>query len=587
MMYWFVAKKFIQLSHSSLVPALSVLGISIFLSSALVTGSVFKIIVSSCGAGTKGSAVGAAKGYVGLGAGAYACLFESIRLPHESNLDFLPMAAFFAIAAATIPALVLLPTRQQLQRDIIQDDATPRHFHVLYGSLVAMALMVIGNSIVSLMVDGGGDDNPDGDSGTPEMAEDGDTGESISVALEESNILEGKSSSHRHIGMAIVLVGVWLGPIMSLLLLPRRRQGSHQIVSVLDDEHPDYTDSVPDTRVQSMDDDEEARVAHGNTSIGASNGFAERHDSERSNSTRGDVSMHSISNDQHQIAGVGNEQEERGLLHSDSQSSSPEADDNGEVDGIHRTTTSLMHSAPALTVDDEEENLNLVQMLRTPSALLMLWTTTILVGAGTVETNNMGDMVEALGFPEAVTPASLALFSVAQAAARVATGAVSESALNWNTRRFCIDNGVPRPFFLIVASVVGVISHFILGLANHEFFFVVGAAFAGAAFGMVWPLMVLIVGEVFGTANAGANYMFYDGFTSAMGTLLLTKILAQDVYEEHIDPSAADRNTCFGMDCFRMTHMVVALLSLTCVGTSIAMLFTSRHTYNKSSLHRA
>ena len=136
----------------------------------------------------------------------------------------------------------------------------------------------------------------------------------------------------------------------------------------------------------------------------------------------------------------------------------------------------------------------------------------------------MGQMVEALSFPNEVTSASLALFSVAQAAARVATGALSESALNWNTRNCCIDNGVPRPTFLVAASVVGFVAHFSLAIATEEVPFVFGATLSGAAFGMVWPLMVLIVGEVFGTAHVGANYMFFDGFTSAAGTLLLSKV---------------------------------------------------------------
>lgn len=60
-------------------------------------------------------------------------------------------------------------------------------------------------------------------------------------------------------------------------------------------------------------------------------------------------------------------------------------------------------------------------MLQTPSAWLMVWTTTILAGGGTVETNNLGQMVESLHFSDVVTPASMALFSVAQAAGRVAT----------------------------------------------------------------------------------------------------------------------------------------------------------------------
>jgi hypothetical protein len=61
MLYWGVARQFLLVPHDWLVVSLSLLGISIFLSCALVTGSVFKIIVASCGAGTKGSAVGVAK----------------------------------------------------------------------------------------------------------------------------------------------------------------------------------------------------------------------------------------------------------------------------------------------------------------------------------------------------------------------------------------------------------------------------------------------------------------------------------------------------------------------------------------------
>jgi MFS family permease len=198
-------------------------------------------------------------------------------------------------------------------------------------------------------------------------------------------------------------------------------------------------------------------------------------------------------------------------------------------------------------------------------------------------------MVEALHFSEVVTPASLALFSVAQAAGRVATGSLSEAALNWNTKSCCIDNGVPRPFFLMAASFVAILAHTILAICESQYLFVLGIMLSGVAFGMVWPLMVLIVGEVFGTANVAANYMFFDGFTSAAGTLLLSKIVAQQVYESHVDPHYSEHSdgvTCYGPECFRMTHIIIVLLSFTCVGSAAAMLYTSQQSYNKSSLHR-
>ena len=231
----------------------------------------------------------------------------------------------------------------------------------------------------------------------------------------------------------------------------------------------------------------------------------------------------------------------------------------------------------------EVEDRNLLQMLQTPSAWLLLWTSTILVGSGTYKTNNMGEMVESLGFPEAVTPAALALFSVAQASARVVTGVVSEAALKWKTQSCCIHNGVPRPFFLVIASGIALLSHLMLAVSTGQTAFVIACTISGLAFGMTWPLMVLIVGDVFGVANHGGNYMFYDGVTKAVGTIVLSQYVAGNVYESHVDPE--DPLSCDGPACFRMTHLIVAGLALTGIAASFALQFSTRNTYNKRSLH--
>ena len=104
-----------EMPHSLIVPALSILGINTFLSSALTTGSVFKISTIACqGGSSKGSAVGIAESYVGLGSGLYVAIFESLRKPGETNLDFLPMAAFFCAMSASLPGFLFLPTEEQV-----------------------------------------------------------------------------------------------------------------------------------------------------------------------------------------------------------------------------------------------------------------------------------------------------------------------------------------------------------------------------------------------------------------------------------------------------------------------------------------
>ena len=494
MLYWCVAKQFIAVeSRTILVAVLSGLGVATFLSCGLVTGAVFKIIVSSTGLGTKGSAVGVAKGFVGLGAGLYTCLFQSIQASNQSDLDFLPMAAFLFLLCATIPALLLLPSQQILASVVIQDDCTPLHFRTLYCSLFTLAVIIITSTLMKLY----------------ETERDG-------------------SESSRSYGMTFVLCSIWLGPIVSLYILPRENTIHSNEYDIVGTSALEYSES-------------------------------ENADFEENQS--GLVSQ-------------------RQQYHDEPNCEADGSRTNNEED-INLETDVRTHPND----DDDEVNMNLWQMIQTPTAIAMLWTTVILTGAGTVETNNMGQMVESLKFHPSVTAASLAFFSVAQAASRVLTGTISESALTWNTNSFGITKGIPRPFFMVAASIVGFTAHFILGMARTEFVFVVGVTLSGVAFGMIWPLMVLISAEVFGVAGAGQNYMFYDGVSSAGGTLIITKFVAQAVYDHNTDPNGADSKTCIGMDCFQSTHMIVAGLCLSCIVSSTVMMYTSRHTYNKPILH--
>ncbi|KAL3929743.1 MAG: hypothetical protein SGBAC_012077 [Bacillariaceae sp.] len=480
MLYWVVSKGMVAFpTTGEVVGVLSVLGVATFLSCALVTGSVFKIISCNCGSGTKGAAVGVAKGYVGLGAGVYTCLFHSIRQPGMSDLDFLPMAATLFILGASTPSLILLPSGKDGGK--VEDVLTPLHFRVLYSALLTLAAIIVFTSLKELH----GSHNKQYGSSTPNYF------------------------------LAAFLLLLWTGSIGAQLLLPYKER-------VVEEEE---------------DQEEQQELLQPSFSVGAPDS------PERTAFT----SME------------------------DEESSDAETETNSQA-----------------TVAHSNSNKNLYQMLQTPEAWLMLWTTTILVGAGTVETNNLSQMVEALNYSPDVTSASLALFSVAQALGRVVTGAVSEAALNWKGNELTGFEGIPRPFFLVVASVLGIVAHAILALSVHESMFVFGVTLSGFSFGMVWPMMVLIVGDLFGTAHVGANYLFFDGFASAGGTLLLSKFVAQIVYERHAeaDDSSGDNGgneVCYGQACFETTHLVISVLSATCVVSSIIMLNKTRHAYSRNN----
>ena len=504
-----------------------------------MTGSVFKVIVESCGAGTKGKAVGCAKGYVGVGSGVYVCLFgalfgssgnhegavagparaamerilslASINMLHASNpflmpvesmipsttfledveeqqshtelnsLNFLLMAAALSFVAATIPALLLLP--KQSSSNVYQnrrDGTRDVHFRVVYAGLMLLGLWVVGVSLMELHEE---EQNRDGNNSHGHgSATDLDPSALNKTLLEyngystiedDSEVLESRTKSYyaqgirnvargltssvanRSWGSVFFLLLMWWGPALSLLIIPARKESMNESIT-----------------------------------------FTSEDESENAFNY----------NDDGDIEGVADsEDEEETFLQDELPDNSNRLSSDSKGEGNH----------------SDQRNFTLLQMLKTRSAWLMAWTTVIVVGGGTVMTNNIGQMTEALGFDPGLTSASLALFSAAQGcisqdiclfafellclllvffctretcslshihtnicllllcvcifpgASRVCTGIASELALKWDLPKCfaCCSSssgGVPRPAFLLLASLVSAVAHFILAFSVTE-----------------------------------------------------------------------------------------------------------------------
>ena len=225
LLYWCIAKEYVIIhSHAVLVTLLSLLGIFTFESSAMVTGSVFKVLTVTAGP-RKGTAVGVAKGLVGLGSGVYTCMFESIKTSSESDLDFLPLAAVLFLACATVPAFFLIPSRKELQSsENFTHDAVDWHFTALYAGLMGMGVLIIWDSLAELFRD--------------EKEEDDDTTNDVRGS--------GKSS-----WTALALFVLWWGPLVAMYC-------SHKTPSTnehgLDDDHGE---SSAYQTIQSHEEEEE------------------------------------------------------------------------------------------------------------------------------------------------------------------------------------------------------------------------------------------------------------------------------------------------------------------------------------------
>ena len=201
-LYWFIATgRLWQLDSDKkddstttwLIFVLSMLGVLSFMCCALITGSVFKLLVESCGKGSKGKAVGCAKGYVGVGSGVYVCLFgalfgisspnvEPVKPPLISlisntvwtssyasismatapileagiapsleimnTLNFLLMAACLSFVAAVLPAAIFIPKHGSSARP--RDGTRSIHFRVVYAGLFLLGMWVVGTSLIEL-----------------------------------------------------------------------------------------------------------------------------------------------------------------------------------------------------------------------------------------------------------------------------------------------------------------------------------------------------------------------------------------------------------------------------------------------------
>lgn len=247
-LYWAIATGRFELRDvDSLIYLLSALSVVTFMGCALITGSVFKVIVESCASGTKGKAVGCAKGYVGVGSGVYVCLFGALFGSSSSgggsdselkSLNFLLMAAVLSFLAATLPALLLLPRQSPTSSTSVykslRDGTRPIHFRVVYVGLISLGVWVVGTSLMDLRADEPSSNN-DGSSGVnPSILNkkllverdsllSSDGLESI-VARELYESSKNLLSSLAGVGNAFIILLLWWGPALTLLCFPPRKE---------------------------------------------------------------------------------------------------------------------------------------------------------------------------------------------------------------------------------------------------------------------------------------------------------------------------------------------------------------------------
>ncbi len=244
-------------------------------------------------------------------------------------------------------------------------------------------------------------------------------------------------------------------------------------------------------------------------------------------------------------------------------------------------------SPPPLLKLESSTALTTAQMLRTPDAWLLCGVGSVVIGGGNMLCTNMGQVVQACGAAEALVPAVVTLFNTGNMLGRLVSTILSDRLLAFRGR--------PRVWFVAAIAALMALAQLVLLLATlsaagsigQAALLALGSVAAGAAFGSMWPHLVVLASELFGSRHLAANYMFFDGGCGAVGTLLLANLLPTYVYAQGATDDDDDgeggsggapgngtcpgaSSTCLGAACFLPTHAIIAgLCALAVIASAI------------------
>ena len=346
--YYFASTQFAiwQTPSDITVPSLSLIGIIVFMSNSLVIGALFKMIVQSC-TNTKGSAVGAAKGYLGLGAGVYSAIFDCMKF--TDDLLFLPMASILCLVAIVIPAIMFVPSKDVLSQHLVIEVASTIHFRIIYLGIVVLAMLVLITSYTSLM-------EMDvqiitiSNSTTTDVEYDFDSHITLMEEVEEES---------SRLMRALWVMIAWFGPIFAIFFINKK---SAQSSNDKDDDNTklasiDMKTGEYNQRSISSSKDNFVAIEENNNSVM----FYDDDDDESSEEYNVE--------EEEDTGGCENQNELSYLVPIDLPTHSNK-----------KPFSSNINNTPDYT---------LLQMLQTKTAWFLCWTCIIIVGSGTIMTNNV------------------------------------------------------------------------------------------------------------------------------------------------------------------------------------------------------
>ena len=190
-----------------------------------------------------------------------------------------------------------------------------------------------------------------------------------------------------------------------------------------------------------------------------------------------------------------------------------------------------------------------------------------IMGGGLTVTNNIAQIAKSRGY-ENITDVLIQMMSVFNCFSRMATGALSDS----------LQGRVPRPLFLTAILILMGVSHVLMALP-HDVIILPGSCLAAFSYGAVWAIYPTLISEMFGLKSFATLYTICV-LAATIGSLSYSTFLSASIYESHQNSDG----DCFGVDCYQVTHIVVAVSTAVGVVLSLVLYTRVKYLYKNTNL---
>ncbi|KAM3703726.1 hypothetical protein ACB098_04G117500 [Castanea mollissima] len=229
------------------------------------------------------------------------------------------------------------------------------------------------------------------------------------------------------------------------------------------------------------------------------------------------------------------------------------------------------------TSDDKmllnEEQLNLLQAMRTVNFWMLFIAMICGMGSGLATINNMSQIGESLNYTTTEINSLVSLWSIWNFLGRFGAGYVSDYLLH--TR------GWARPLLMAFTLATMTAGHIVIasGFPGNLY---VGSILVGICYGSQWSLMPTISSEIYGVRHMGTIFNTI-AIASPVGSYIFSVRVIGYFYDKE---ASGEDDSCSGTHCFRLSFIIMASVAFLGFIVAVALFFRTKRFYQLVVLRR-